>query len=172
MKDVFFNEFNLDSRITIKFNPNKNCDVYLKHEYCRPHIFCRFADIDVANHHKKRIKETLNLKLIKTKITEDEFGIKLNFVFDYLEISHIYCSIKPLLGDEYPSLLLQLNIEQESDNTDNEEICGLSYDVNRYDVILVEEFNSKYTSKEQLKEIFEKSDIYVFFINDLIYTTV
>ena len=114
----------------------------------------------------------MNLKLIKTKITEDEFGIKLNFVFDYLEISHIYCSIKPLLGDEYPSLLLQLNIEQESDNTDNEEICGLSYDVNRYDVILVEEFNSKYTSKEQLKEIFEKSDIYVFFINDLIYTTV
>ena len=102
--------------------------------------------------------------------------IYLYFVFDYLEISDIYCTIKPILGDEYPSLLLQLNTEQEililDDTVFTEEDCGFDFDKDFYHIVLVEEFNSKYTSKKQLTDIFEMSDIKILFMNDLIYDTV
>ena len=170
-------KFDLNSRIEVEFNTQPNCHVYLRHQYNTPVISCRFSDIHVAKHHKQIIEETLNLKCMKVKICKDITNmIYLYFVFDYLEISDIYCTIKPILGDEYPSLLLQLNTEQQIQLLDDtvfiEEHCGFDVDKDFFQIVLVEEFNSKYTSKKQLTDIFEMSDIKILFMNDLIYDTV
>ena len=80
--------------------------------------------------------------------------------------SNIYCIIKPILGDDYPYVLSEINIHRKKlDKDDDDDYV----DADIHLVLIVETFNAIYTSKEQLIKIFEMSDIDVFFIDDLLY---
>ena len=91
-------KFDLNSSIDVEFNTQPNCDVYLKHRYNRPVIFCKFSDIHVAKHHKQIIKETLTLDCMKVGIHQyTDNMILLYFVFNHMETSEIYCSVTDTL---------------------------------------------------------------------------
>lgn len=76
----------------------------------------------------------------------------------------IYSEIKPLLGDDYPCVLRKLNTQIELTKTDNQK----KYDETPITyTLIVQDFNSNCISKEQLKEIFNQSNIKVIFTDDL-----
>ena len=159
--------FDLNTIIDVEFNPDRNWDVCLMYRFRRPFVWCSISDIDAANYHKHRIKEKLNPKFMDIVVNESEFGPYINFGFPGLERSHIHLIIKATLGDEYPSVLAEMNTYRHREMT-SVEVFGFQTDIEHYDVLLVGEFNSKHTSKLQLKEIFTSSQIEVLFMNDLI----
>lgn len=67
------------------------------------------------------------------------------------------CELKPLVGDDYPSILRKM----KSQMTMTTKIEGTSNIV-----LIIGEFVSKTTSKEQLIEIFAQSEIKVLFVKD------
>jgi len=72
------------------------------------------------------------------------------------ETRDVYCEIKPLLGDDYPCVLRKMNTQIELIN---------SY-ISKY-ILLVKDFASSSTTKEQLIQIFQQSKIEVIFLRDV-----
>jgi hypothetical protein len=73
--------------------------------------------------------------------------------------STTYIEVKPLLGDDYPCVLRKM--KQQISLTEK------LNDVGKY-VLLVKDFSSSTTSKEQLIQIFQQSNIKVVYLNDVI----
>lgn len=75
----------------------------------------------------------------------------------------IYIEIKPLLGDDYPAVLRkmkqQIQLTMVGERIYNEKYCF---------ALLVRDYNSSSTTKEELIEIFKQSKIKVVFINEII----
>jgi hypothetical protein len=71
-------------------------------------------------------------------------------------VSTLYIEIKPLLGDDYPNVLRKMNTQIKLTNDSD----------GRY-ILLIGEYASSTTSKEQLIQIFKQSKIRVVFTDDL-----
>lgn len=97
--------------------------------------------------------------------------------------SSIYCEIKPLLGDDYPNVLRKMKTQktltvqylQKQNEKDKEEYLKGYYGNCKFIpmglgtyILLVNEFTSSTTSKEDLISIFKQSYIDVIFISDII----
>lgn len=106
---------------------------------------------------------------------------------------NIYCEIKPILGDDYPCVLRKMNTQIKlTDNyisLENEKI-KISHEKDRryyksseeykfafqesiikpHYVLLVKDFASSTTTKDQLIQIFQQSYIKVIFLKDIIET--
>jgi len=80
-----------------------------------------------------------------------------------------YIKIQTFLDDEYPSILRKINSQNEKTKIRrSKDRQGCGFDHSKYDVILlVKEFKSDSTSKEQLIEIFKKSQIKIVFVNNV-----
>lgn len=75
-----------------------------------------------------------------------------------IQYSTIFCELKPLLSDDYPCVLRKLNNQiRLTGRTNNNNFC-----------LILKDYISNITSKEQLITIFNNSGINVIFINDLI----
>lgn len=72
----------------------------------------------------------------------------------------VYCEIKPLLGDDYPCVLRKMNTKIKLIVSSNE------YSYNKF-ILLVKDFASSSTTKEQLTQIFQQSEIEVIFLRDV-----
>ena len=104
----------------------------------------------------------------------------------------VYCEIKPVLGDDYPCLLRKMNTQIQLTNNyitkHNDELkqsyekdwrrgyCsskeGSIYDLMQEQIkpnyiLLVKDFSSSTTTKEQLIQIFQQSNIKVIFLKDI-----
>ena len=124
-------------------------------------MFCDFENIEVVNYHKQHINDHFKTIFASNYLT-DKLMLKMSE--SALAISlKIYCRIKPVLSDDYPCVLSEMNI-QYRDLMKNEDF---DYDENV--ILLVETFSSIHTSKEQLIKIFDMSAIHVFFIDELLY---
>jgi hypothetical protein len=105
---------------------------------------------------------------------------------------NIYCEIKPLLGDDYPCVLRKMNtqikltenfisIENEKIKISHQKIenrryynssVGYNFDfqesiIKPNYILLIKDFASSTTTREQLIQIFNQSDIKVIFLKDI-----
>jgi hypothetical protein len=111
---------------------------------------------------------------------------------DGKNLENVYCEIKPVLGDDYPCVLRKMNTQiqltktyitkesEESKRTFEKNRREYHYSTEEYIyafqelidkpnyVLLVKDFSSSITTKEQLIQIFEQSNIKVVFLNDII----
>jgi hypothetical protein len=76
-------------------------------------------------------------------------------------LNDVNIEIKPLLGDDYPSVLRKMKTQMHL----LAPICTSHLHLNC--ILLVKSFVSTNTSKEQLIEIFKQSNIHVFFFNEV-----
>jgi len=71
-----------------------------------------------------------------------------------------YIEIKPLVGDDYPTILRKMNTQKEvtlkADGRDRQQF-----------LLLIKDYQSSTTTKEELMQIFKQSDIIVIFLHDL-----
>ena len=163
----------------IKFETQYNWDLFINrcpYWYCS----CQVDDDDF----KCICQENKNFK--------KKYNIPNNDI-DYEKYSqNIYCEIKPLLGDDYPCVLRKMNTQIKlTDNyisLENDKIkISHAKDWQRYYksyegykfafqesiikanyILLVKDFASSTTTKEQLIEIFQQSNIKVIFLKDII----
>jgi len=82
----------------------------------------------------------------------------------YIDSYDIYIEIKPLLGDDYPNVLRKMNIQKNLTSCDKDK----RFDRDKMIIILlVKDFASSTTTKEQLIQIFNQSNIKVIFLKDI-----
>lgn len=80
------------------------------------------------------------------------------FTFASCANTKFYIEIKTLLGDDYPAVLRKMTTQITLTKKEN----------NIYHfILLIKEFSSHVTTKQQLEQIFRQSDIRVLFINEL-----
>lgn len=106
-------------------------------------------------------------------INDDEFNLPKN-VYNW-----ICCELKTSLSDDYPCVLRKMKnqklLMKSNDNYYNHFNDIFNYDLhseftefNKIKfILLIESFTSKYTSNEELKEIFKQSNINVIFMEEL-----
>ena len=162
--------FDLTPIIRVEFYPNRFWDVMLTQRFNRQIISCFFSDINIAKYHEQKIQQEMHEHQNTLSITarnNNLFGPMLHFLAENVCNCDIYVTIVPTLDNEYPSVYHKIkeNIQEEEEYEEYEDMFFRIH--NKY-VLLVEDFQSMYTSKEQLKEIFEMSDIKVIFLNDLL----
>lgn len=80
--------------------------------------------------------------------------------------------IKPLLGDDYPNVLRKMSTQKKltaanCSNSRNKNNYIHTYDM--YFVLLIDEYASQNTTREQLITIFRQSEIRIIFIDELNY---
>ena len=155
-------KFNIETYLFVEFNPNKNWDIVLRHKSQRGNIYCDFENKEVVNYHIEEINDNFeNLSACCGAFSTSKLVITRS---ECDQRSHIFCIIKPSLGDGYPCVLSEINIEYKKLNKNDDYV-----DIDIFPVLLVERFNAIHTSKEQLIKIFEMSEINVFFIDELLY---
>lgn len=80
-----------------------------------------------------------------------------NPVFSFAQVlSTLYIEIKPLLGDDYPNVLRKMTTQKK-----------LTNDKDGIYILLINEYSSSTTTKEQLVMIFKQSNIMVVFVGDI-----
>jgi hypothetical protein len=80
-----------------------------------------------------------------------------NPVFAFAEVlSTLYIEIKPLLGDDYPNVLRKMTTQKK-----------LTNDKDGIYILLIDEYSSSTTTKEELVMIFKQSNIRVVFVGDI-----
>jgi hypothetical protein len=82
---------------------------------------------------------------------------------------NIYIEIKPLLGDDYPNVLRKMNQQKILTYCDLDKKFFTKFNKDKGIIILlVKDFVSSSTTKEQLIQIFNQSNIKVIFLKDII----
>jgi hypothetical protein len=80
-----------------------------------------------------------------------------NSVFSFAQVlSTLYIEIKPLLGDDYPNVLRKMTTQKK-----------LTNDKDGIYILLIDEYSSSTTTKEELVMIFKQSNIMVVFVGDI-----
>jgi hypothetical protein len=79
---------------------------------------------------------------------------------------YVFCELKPLLGDDYPCVLRKMKTQLELTKEKYYNEYGGPVYALRY-LLLVKEYASSTTSKEQLIQIFNQNHIRVVFIDEL-----
>jgi hypothetical protein len=87
----------------------------------------------------------------------------------FCHTNKIYCELKPLLGDDYPSVLRKMKTQKEvSFKRTNKQYFPEKLEF----VLLIKEFSSHTTTKKELTEIFGAHEIRVVFMENLFSTFV
>jgi hypothetical protein len=81
----------------------------------------------------------------------------------YIDSYDIYIEIKPLLGDDYPNVLRKMNIQKNLTSYDKDK----RFDRDKMIIILLVKDFASSTTKEQLIQIFNQSNIKVIFLKDI-----
>lgn len=111
---------------------------------------------------KKLIEKNITAYVRKTNENLYQLIINCNFK------KFVFCELKPTLSDDYPCVLRKLNTQIELTNNYLKTEC---YYYKFEYILLIENFTSKYTSKEQLIEIFKQHKIQVIFTNEIFETS-
>jgi hypothetical protein len=74
---------------------------------------------------------------------------------------NVFSEIKPILGDDYPCVLRKMKDQIELTTSNND--LGLF----RHFLLIIKEYNSNTTTKEQLVKIFKQTNIKILFIDEL-----
>ena len=102
--------------------------------------------------------------------TYNDYDEKIEYLFARLNC-RIYIEIKPLMGDDYPNVLRKMNTQRNlTKSTMNKKIKEEGFVPEGWRVwyiLLIGEYSSQNTTKEQIKKIFRQSYITVVFINEL-----
>ncbi len=77
----------------------------------------------------------------------------------------MFCEIKPILSDDYPSVLrkMKTQIKLTNINLNKTEDSILPH----YYILIIRDFTSSITSREELIKIFNQTRIKIIFINDI-----
>lgn len=140
LKDYF--ELNLNSNLDSDENFNKHYIEYRKNYY-------------------KTMIEKYGFSSNVENINQDQYQISI-----IVPNSVLCCNIEPILNDNYPHILRK--IKEQMELTNNDKTLFDEYHCKKY-ILLIEKFNSKYTTKEQLISIFKQSNIMIIFITDEIF---
>jgi hypothetical protein len=117
--------------------------------------------IDYRTNYYKTIVEKYGFTCNVENIDEYQYQISI-----IVPNSVLCCNIEPNLTDNYPYILRK--IKEQIDLTNKDKTLFHDYPCKKY-ILMVETFNSKYTSKEQLISIFNQSNIIIIFITDEIF---
>lgn len=154
--DMSFNQ--LFTIYKIEFESTYNWDVFLKIKgqyfnfiYKKEYWRIKWDILE------KYFTDIFNIK--KCEISSYSDG-KTNATLNY--DSYIYIEIKPLLGDDYPNVLRKMKQQVNITSCDKDNrLCKKLY------ILLVKDFASSTTTKEQLIQIFNQSNIKVIFLKDI-----
>ena len=152
--DMSFNQ--LFTIYKIEFETTYNWDVFLKikGQYFN-FIYKKEYWRKEWNILEKYFTDIFNIK--KCEVSSYSDG-KTNASLNYN--SYIYIEIKPILGDDYPNVLRKMK-QQKNLTSCNTEMMREHY------ILLVKDFASSTTTKEQLIQIFNQSNIKVIFLKDI-----
>jgi hypothetical protein len=89
---------------------------------------------------------------------------KFEFYASNSDSRTIFLELKPLLGDDYPEVLRKMSTQIKL--TKNDKTFDKNFDI-FYFYILVKDFNSSTTTREQLIKIFLQHNITIIFMEDL-----
>jgi hypothetical protein len=92
---------------------------------------------------------------------ENPGGLNSCCAFDSDTLSDSFIEVKPLLGDDYPAVLRKMTQQRTLTETENR-----GWNPRRY-FLLIKDFQSSTTTREQLVDIFQRSKIVVCFLNDI-----
>lgn len=159
-------------------------DVYKK--YCDGEQFCLNCEYRVEFEgpcnwdviiSRRVYGDCLTLTQVEEKYPREQTSIEINKEFKEKGIGNLikvtgyniglrtnsnckaYVELKPSLGDDYPIVLRKM--KQQLKFTEGYPYSGQKY------VLLIEQFDSFYTTREQLKIIFKQTGITVLFLNEL-----
>lgn len=131
------------------------------------------------NKHYKEYRLQYYQDILK-KYNKNYTRLEISDENQYLLVIKIYnthtsvcCELKPSLSDDYPCVLrkLQTQIELTNKHIKNNSFSNRLFRRELCCILLIESFTSKYTSKEQLIEIFKQHNIKVIFTNELFETS-
>lgn len=89
----------------------------------------------------------------------------ITFRYEIVISSALYIEIKPLIGDDYPNVLRKMSHQIKLTDIEHEK-RDKEYRSKRY-ILLIGEFVSSVTTKEELVMIFRQSNIRVMFMKDI-----
>ena len=149
---------NLFSINKIEFEAKYNWDILIHTE---EHIlslqYKKEYQKEEKNILKKYFIDIFNFK--KFYVNNENEGVDVSIL---LIKPSIYIEIKPLLGDDYPNVLRKMKQQVKLTSCDKDNmLCKKLY------ILLVKDFASSTTTKEQLIEIFQQSNIKVIFLKDI-----
>jgi hypothetical protein len=146
-KQNYYDEI-LKDYFELKFNPDSD-ENFNKHY------------IEYRKNYYKLMIENYGFTCNVENINQNQYQISI-----IVPNSVLCCNIEPTLNDNYPYILRK--IKEQMELTNNDKTLLSEYPCKKY-ILLVEKFNSKYTTKEQLISIFKQSNIMIIFISDEIF---
>lgn len=155
------NDYGLEkSMIKTEFETIFNWDVCLYLGKCKSNN--RYGNdnhirLDGNDEKQKEIKKYLFMNDPNVQKVQYNHKDETYAEYSFADFSRLfYIEIKPLLGDDYPNVLRKMNTQIKLTNDSD----------GRY-ILLIGEYASSTTSKEQLIQIFKQSNIRVVFTDDL-----
>lgn len=152
--DQRFNE-QITKKINVQFEAEYNWDVKISY-----YIDIKSDKLTTSKYDDFEIMRTL------TKKTPIEWSYDYvsprvyEFCASQFESISVFIELKPLLGDDYPEVLRKMSTQIKLTKNDK------TFTFNRF-YILVKDFDSSTTTREQLIKIFLQHDIKVIFMEDL-----
>jgi hypothetical protein len=109
-------------------------------------------------------------KVYVNKKNENQYVIKISICDYYYEIC---CELKPVLSDDYPCVLRKLTTQIKLTEEDNNKKANgyRGYRRTNLYTLIIGNFTSVSTSKEQLITIFKQHNIKILFTNELLFDT-
>lgn len=118
-------------------------------------------------HYRDIIKKYVNYYVRVYKLNDNLNDNRYEIIITLLDYSHerraICCELKPTLSDDYPVVLRKLKSQIELTKNDKNIFSNF---IKKW-VLIIKDFNSTTTTKEQLITIFNQSNIKVVFTDDL-----
>lgn len=153
-------------KVDVEFEYKYNWDVVL------------FPEINRIKYDISRLvnKEFPNFKTIDLITSKKEEITEISSYIYKKELEYRICiEIKPILGDDYPSVLRKMKMQRElmyTPRIERRRNGNFYHEIKHYTdpcifVLLIKEFNSETTSEEQLVKIFNQSNIKVIFLNKI-----
>ena len=100
------------------------------------------------------LTQDYNSPIFYIQSTDNNLQISL-----YKKNIHIFCELKPVLGEDFPTVERKMREQKEHTKCDCDCVCVF--------ILIIQTFNASSTTKEQLKLRFNSHNIRVIFMNDL-----
>jgi hypothetical protein len=155
--DKYKKKYNDDFKSVYSLNYNKdNCIDEYKNKYNK-----RFEE--EYDLYKKEIYKKLFKNFNHTiKKNNDIYIINIDLFYNVYDI---FFEIKPILSDDYPNVLRKMKMQKELTQKNK---IKYNYRGKELYYLLIDNFISDITTKKQLKDIFNQSNIRIIFIKDIL----
>ena len=154
---------NLFSSNKIEFEAKYNWDILIRTDEYELFFLLKYKKEywkEEKNILKKYFIDIFNLK--NCYVDKENEGVYVSISLIKQLSYNIYIEIKPLQGDDYPNVLRKMKQQKNLTSCDKDNmLCKKLY------ILLVKDFASSTTTKEQLIEIFQQSNIKVIFLKDI-----